>query len=372
MTETAFAEELRNEDEGERRIRQTKVFRVTLILCALVHTILCVIFFALRVHTMFIFNCFSVLLYIVLIIYIGRENFRNCMMVAYWEILLHSVFACLTLGWSSGFALYILAMMPVAFYVFYISSAADKRRKYEPYILGLVAVIAFFVIRIMSYERGTDYFAENELLGTERFIYLYNALVACGLLSISAMIFAREAQINQNALRKKNERLIYIASIDPLTGLLNRRSMKEYLASAHEAYEKTNHRYFIAIGDIDDFKQVNDTYGHDCGDEMILKVTETMTGRVGGSDQCARWGGEEFLILMRGIDEAQAYERVEDIRKCMGDTAFVYGEKKINITITFGLAAANENRTLGDVIIAADKCLYRGKTTGKNRVVLSA
>ncbi|MCI8409441.1 MAG: EAL domain-containing protein [Lachnospiraceae bacterium] len=165
-------------------------------------------------------------------------------------------------------------------------------------------------------------------------------------------------------LKKKNIELDYMANHDKLTGLSNRHHIQKYF----QQYEKSGNQYCIIIGDIDYFKNVNDTYGHDYGDMVLCKVADILKENLSDKSVPCRWGGEEFLLLAYG-EKAQVVKRLDVIRNKIQDMELVYKEQCIQITMTFGVASKGEKSNRENLITLADKRLYYGKKHGKNQIV---
>lgn len=161
------------------------------------------------------------------------------------------------------------------------------------------------------------------------------------------------------------------ANYDTLTHLLNRRTMDTYLNEAiHEAHSKKS-TFCLMMIDIDDFKHVNDTYGHEFGDEVLKYVANTISTGVKKNDYVFRWGGEEILVLLK-TDSEKAYAAAERIRNDIVKDAILYNNKeKVFVSVTIGLSSFNENHTIKDMMEDADQKLYYGKNNGKNQVVIS-
>ena len=154
-----------------------------------------------------------------------------------------------------------------------------------------------------------------------------------------------------------------------LTHLLNRRSMDSYLQAVYKEANNEGAVFCLLMMDIDDFKKVNDTYGHDCGDEVLRYVAGTISTGVRKNDTVFRWGGEEILVLMR-TDEKTALAAAERIRKDIEKDGISYrGEIKVSVTVTTGLSAYKAGMTIQQMMDDADKKLYYGKQHGKNQVV---
>jgi two-component system, cell cycle response regulator len=165
-----------------------------------------------------------------------------------------------------------------------------------------------------------------------------------------------------------NQRLAEHAATDPLTGLSNRRHIEPQLEG--ETARALRHRatFSILMADLDHFKQVNDTYGHDTGDEVLREVARRLRSLLRTEDRSARWGGEEFLVLLTDTDAEQAAKVAEKIRQGIADEPIEFNGHRIPITISIGVAGhAGENDPL-EIIRRADQALYRAKDEGRNRV----
>jgi len=158
---------------------------------------------------------------------------------------------------------------------------------------------------------------------------------------------------------------------DALTELYNRRCANQRLKKIMKKSETTGTGYCIALGDIDFFKKVNDTYGHEVGDKVLVAVARTMKSSMIGKGFVSRWGGEEFLIVYDETDYDEGLKKLnvfmENVRKLqIPDERF---EMPIQITMTFGIAAGGAGDDIEKLLRIADERLYKGKTAGRNQVV---
>ena len=166
-----------------------------------------------------------------------------------------------------------------------------------------------------------------------------------------------------------NDKVKEMASVDPLTGLMNRRGMETYIARQVKNTSENQGFLNFAIGDIDFFKRVNDTYGHASGDELLKKLADIFRDFMREKGMVARWGGEEFLFLFLGENGDQTMIDLEDLRQKIERTEFDLGDQKIHATMTFGMQEWNIGESYERTISEADKKLYQGKEQGRNRVV---
>lgn len=178
-----------------------------------------------------------------------------------------------------------------------------------------------------------------------------------------------ELEKSKTELEHMNRRLYEKATKDALTGLFNRRKMTDLIEYEYDRSLRTQLPFSIIISDIDHFKKVNDTQGHDCGDRVLEEVARILMSMTRKQDQVSRWGGEEFLLLLPETDTDGALTLAEKIRKKIEQNSWFCGQIELKITLTFGISSYGENKTDKKVIKEADLALYEGKNSGRNRCV---
>ncbi len=169
------------------------------------------------------------------------------------------------------------------------------------------------------------------------------------------------------------ERLEHRANFDGLTNLLNRRATMELLEKQFEFDKRNGNDMCCILIDFDDFKLINDCYGHHVGDQVLKLFGKTCKKSIRKSDFIGRWGGEEFVMVLprTAIDQAAFIAR--RISKCISEQRVEVGEHTLSFTVSMGVAAMTENTTSAEQMInAADKALYQGKKQGKSCVVIAA
>ncbi len=159
------------------------------------------------------------------------------------------------------------------------------------------------------------------------------------------------------------------SQMDPLTGLKNRRGFYNYYENEMLLFGKNKSKSII-ICDIDFFKKVNDTYGHNAGDDVLKHVAYTMRKCVGISGQVFRWGGEEFIVLLPKYDINETLILAEKIRYTIEQSECVSDNITIKVTMSFGIKEFEANKTLDENLKIVDKKLYEAKRTGRNKVVM--
>jgi len=169
----------------------------------------------------------------------------------------------------------------------------------------------------------------------------------------------------KRSLEEKNEMLRKLSITDSLTGLRNRAYLDEKLREEVSRIERHPDNLSIILVDIDHFKRVNDRYGHQIGDEVLIRVADALRHNIRSIDTVGRWGGEEFIIVCPGSDESHSVQLAEKLRKLLGN---VKHEGVGQVTCSFGVASHGMGIKLVKLIRNADEALYRSKAAGRNRV----
>lgn len=184
---------------------------------------------------------------------------------------------------------------------------------------------------------------------------------------VICFIFSNTNQTALEKLNSYNKKLKKEAETDELTGLMNRRSMYKAL---DENMRAENAMFTLVIGDIDHFKKINDTKGHNFGDEVLRSLSAYFSDYMNDKGIACRWGGEEFLFLFTGCDSEKAYDYVVEMKRHIEITPVTYGDDSVNVTMTFGVEEYKAETLAAEIISKADDKLYSGKTNGRNRVVI--
>ncbi|MEA1955639.1 MAG: diguanylate cyclase [Campylobacterota bacterium] len=176
-----------------------------------------------------------------------------------------------------------------------------------------------------------------------------------------------QAELNEinNMLKSQNKEFEVLASTDPLTGLYNRHKFSELYISSYQAMTQRHNKMSIILLDIDFFKKVNDTYGHNVGDQVLIQISHTLLRTLRNIDIVCRWGGEEFIVLLPTAELEMAITIAEKIRKYIESLNIdIAGQ----VTASFGISEVKEGETMEDVINRADRALYIAKESGRNCV----
>jgi|GEM_PF-1099642 len=170
---------------------------------------------------------------------------------------------------------------------------------------------------------------------------------------------------------KVESKLENLANLDPLTGLFNRRYFDRYIRSILEEHRLSERSLVLLALDVDHFKNLNDTFGHHFGDEVLKKLSLIIAECVRESDTVVRMGGEEFVIILPNIQVDEGYRIAERIRQTVERFPFVYERSPHYITVSIGLSLYNSDiETSSSLYCKADEALYEAKLTGRNKVAI--
>ncbi len=260
-------------------------------------------------------------------------------------------------GWDCGTQHFIFSLLVLSYFVVYGALPVKA-----------VFTVCLFCLRfgLFCYCRAYDpavelpgYLIIEMQIVTSAMLFLQLAFI-CG-------SFSSNIETADQKLILYNERLKQQASTDPLTGIWNRRSMIKYM----EEYQAANPagRFAIALGDIDHFKLVNDRWGHDCGDAVLVWLTGLFRNSIGDRGVVSRWGGEEFLFHFNDMNGDEAYQVLSDLWYRLNDTPFIWKGEEIRVTVTIGIEENDFRSKLTELISRVDEKLYQGKDSGRNTIV---
>lgn len=192
-------------------------------------------------------------------------------------------------------------------------------------------------------------------------------------LAVAIMSYIHEYARHRSymALVRLREKIENEARTDELTHLFNRRHMYEYLQQAEHRMHRMKIPMTVLLIDIDNFKQVNDSYGHQFGDRALIKIAHTLRQSLRDYDSIARWGGEEFLVVLSDTDNAAAHAVAEKLRSTIEALHIYFGEMQVFITISIGMYTAGTGESLETILKHADHNLYAAKHNGRNMIVES-
>ncbi|MCR5108167.1 MAG: GGDEF domain-containing protein [Lachnospiraceae bacterium] len=341
-------------------LNTNKYYYVT-VLIGLIHVGFFIFFLKFKVWPMVIFNVISPILYFSSLRLIRQGKLLAMFLFDYIEISVHAIMASICVGWGFDFEQYIFTLVPYGYFICY-ELFKGKKRYIIASVLGLVDAVASLIVRYYTYSHEPLYKTPERLA----FLFnQFNLIVAYVALFFFLIMFMFELYVMEAKMEAENAVLNHDASVDPLTTLLNRRSMKTHL---EEAYNKKE-PFSVAMIDLDDFKSINDSYGHDAGDLVLKEMTRIVKSCVPEGNPICRWGGEEILILFNGMDKDEATGICEEIREKMERNEINFFNKKLKITMTIGVAPHRMAYSIDETIAEADEKMYYGKEKGKNLVI---
>lgn len=239
------------------------------------------------------------------------------------------------------------------------------RKSVNPTIIfGLITMVFVCFISIRF---------SNRLINSIRRIEVFLEAASSGNLhtKLDQEVLARKDELGDMGRHvvKMQKALRELVEQDILTGLNNRRSGEKLLKQVHDSYEKEGIPFCVAIGDIDHFKYVNDTYGHECGDVVLAQCAYLLNEYMKGKGLAIRWGGEEFLLVYKNMNMETALPHLQDLMETIRNMCVHYEDvTQIGITMTFGIAEGSKER-IEHIIRDADAKLYKGKNSGRNQIV---
>lgn len=328
--------------------------------CTVIHMMLSIIFLFTHTVPLVIFNIVSTVVYFRCKRLIIMEKYAQFCYVTFFEICLCSIFSSVMVGLRPGFQMYIIGIMPVIFYMqFSIKKKRDSFR--STLLVGILGVASFLACKIVTILVSPVCETVDSVFDG---IYIFNSLCMFTLLLFFSMVFLKQMQNTHSTLEKEKEEMEKNAGADALTGLYNRRSFDRII----EEMDQKGDVYSFIICDIDNFKHVNDTYGHEAGDEVLKNLSMVIRSVAKPPARSFRWGGEELVVLTDlHLDDAQ---RLADrIRRHAERTVTIWGDQDIRCTMTIGVAESTEAANCEELMALADRRLYTGKTSGKNQVV---
>lgn len=340
--------------------RLTSVMGLTLLASFICHFCFIPLFLWLGVQEMVVLNIFSSIALFLSVILVRKRSFVPAFVIGIGELIVHAILAVHFIGWGSGFHYFLIVLTPFIFFWPYW----NIRTKIGASSFLLVLYVLLFYYSKSSIPVHT--MAEWKLDLTT----MVTAFTA--FLIFAAVAFYYQVSVNQVEanLREANRRLEELAHTDPLTELHNRRIIEEKIGEETNRREDNSRMFSIIMSDIDHFKVLNDTYGHQIGDLVLVSISKILKGATRAGDVVARWGGEEFLILLQDTDGVGAREVADRMRIAISQTPIYIDDNEIRITMTFGVAECNFDTGINECISRADKALYEGKAAGRNMVIL--
>jgi diguanylate cyclase (GGDEF)-like protein len=267
------------------------------------------------------------------------------------------IIACsVAMGWESGVHLYLIAAGLVVFAVF-----TERQRTYR-WAFVILAAGSFVACQVLFPAANATIQLSTATLSA---IMSVSAVVTALLVYLLAALAHYKAGQSRSHAVASAARAQYLANTDMLTGLANRRPIMDKL---HRESTRGIGGFSVAIADLDRFKELNDAYGHACGDQVLSVVGELLKERLRPGDTLGRWGGEEFIFVLPGTDLQTALGLMEDVRASIEAALIVCGDHSHRVTSSFGVADGGDDGAPHRVVKRADDALYDAKMAGRNAV----
>lgn len=280
---------------------------------------------------------------------LSRDRLHPASVWLMWiEVLGHAALGSLVIGWASGFHYFLMMFIPGI-------AASTRPRRAVP----AIAVLLVFYIGLERLCSAVGPLQPVSPLSLD-IVHALNV-------SIVFAIFAAITMAYVGLVRAAERRLEDMATRDPLTRLSNRRHFWAQ-AEKRAAQGAGVGPMALLLVDVDHFKNINDTYGHAVGDEVLVGVAERLHECCRDHDVVARWGGEEFLLLLTRTDLAGSLVVAERIRASIAGQPLAASQPELRVTVSLGATQAREGEALSEGIARADAALYRSKQSGRDRV----
>ena len=324
-------------------------------LCVLVHSLYIALFVWAKVDALAWLNVASVLTHCVAF-WLSRtdRHVRAASLVLIAEITVHAIAATVVIGWEAGFHYLMLPVVPVA-----MLSSSEHRMTKNAIALCLTAI--YLGLDGWSDTNPPQYLLDDTVLDLLRYQNIVTLLLAFIVLSRGYYNMVTQAQ----APPAKE------ASTDPLTGAVNRRRLMDMGHSEMAKQQRGEPPLALLLCDLDHFKRINDTHGHQMGDLVLGRVAQVLQATARKGDLICRLGGEEFLVVALDIEPAGVFLLAERLREAIShsEVPSISAQGPIRCTVTIGVSESfSHPQALDAVLQQADAALYRGKASGRDRV----
>ncbi len=328
---------------------------------AFIHSIFIILFVHMKINFLIVVNIFSVILYVIGSLFIRNNRCSKVWIILFYvEIMFHAAMCNFILDWSYGFSLYSLMVIPIFYYIAYMDPNIKNSLRLSA-VMSVINIVMLVLSEIIS--DGEEVIPDLPDIYS-RCILTGNFVICAIIITLFSSIYIHEMSNAVKDLQVKNDELNFLANYDALTKLRNR----HHISDVFHIYEKGTAPFCVILGDIDDFKRINDTYSHDCGDKVLVCVAELINNNISDKGVVCRWGGEEILIILSGKSE-ECLDLMEKIRLMIQNQRLSFNRKEIKVTMTFGFADYSEAMGIEKLVSIADSRLYVGKKNGKNQIV---
>jgi len=325
------------------------MLRRMVILAACVDVLFFFLFHALDSPVLAWLNVLSVAMYGSAYVLLARHANLPALALIWLDVLGHAAIGTVLIGWDSGFHYYLLMFIPT------IVVSSSPRRAF-----ALITVLLAFYLGLDAISRALGPLTPLHPRGLVIVHWINIAIVFA--------MFTALGRFYVGMVGRAERRLHLLATRDPLTGLFNRRHFQAMADHVVAHSRRTDEPVALVIADIDHFKRINDRHGHDAGDKVLVSIAELLRHVCRGQDILARWGGEEFLVLLPDTNADGAAAAAQRIRQATEETAVRLESGEIRVTVSLGSTTLRAGESMNEAVARADGAMYRSKSSGRNRV----
>lgn len=308
-----------------------------------------VLYAALDVKALAALNVVSVAMYAAAYVLIGQRRNRLGVALIWTEVLTHASIGSLLIGWDSGFHYFLLLFVPAI--------VLGSSRRIAAWLVTLLLAFYFGLDAICAHFGPMSPLSALHL----QIARSVNILLVFGMLYTMAGFYRARVVAAER-------RLLQMATTDPLTGLANRSQFHVRAVTEIARCKRGQQPVSLLLADVDFFKRINDEYGHEVGDKVLVRLAELMRHTLRETDVLARWGGEEFIALLPDSDEASALGLAERVCRAVAAVHIDVDGRALSVTMSFGVASCEDVEDLQPATARADLALYASKRGGRNCV----
>jgi diguanylate cyclase (GGDEF)-like protein len=330
-----------------------RLSRIALGLAVALHIVFAVAFYSLQIESLVYLSVAAAAIYGGCIVLAKRRLRLLVTGLTLFSLAAYSFLLTRLVGLASGFQYYAWLVIPLVFF-------NTETRMQTKVVLATASIITCIAFTWLSPKTALITVAYPTLSN----FFIFN--VGCFLVANGLLAFTYA-----HAVGEASRQLHELATTDALTGLANRRRLLEIASHEIARSQRVYQPMSILLMDIDHFKSINDQFGHAGGDSVLLSLTHTLKKTIRSLDHIARWGGEEFLVLMPGVDLAVARAAAERIRLTLATTPLFTNDtelESLRLTVTVGVSEWQVIESIERCIERADVAMYRGKDNGRDRV----
>ena len=289
-----------------------------------------------------------VAIYLLFFLVLKKKKYYLYALLCGNEFFVFIIVATTMLGFNTGFHFYLIGLCVVSFFTTYFS----KQKNSKGSLVWVGMSLTMYLLLYFCTTFNPPYYQIEKWV--EMTLFALHAFLVFGFIAYYMVVFVKYA-------KSLEAKITFQSRTDELTQISNRYGLYDYYEQDIDKEDKV-----LALFDIDDFKGINDNYGHVTGDHILKRVAEIASNVLNDSFIC-RYGGEEFVII---LNEEGFFDKLEEFRKAVEKETFEFEGNKVNLTITIGAKKYQNVPSLQKWVDQADEKMYEGKKSGKNKVVI--